>query len=356
MIVYHGTTRRRADRICVAGFLPRKPSRRVWFAKGKGYAEGRARTQARRSRDHPVVLTCDIDLAEIRRLVGAKRVFQRSGVIAIGAPVPATVLRSFPGQAAPTSPDQLARWINRALGLKQHKGVSKTHPGLLRLSRWACNRIASRPGSYPTPAEMLHMARQWLGEYFDGVDVDLDTLSVSRRYTTIEVKVDVVEPEPDPREAEALECLEADKPKRRIRGLELLAELDDPDLADWCGMFLDDDSPAVQAAALRTMLRCEDADAEIVAPLAESEEAPVRAAAVAAMARFSDPDEWPRWFERGLKDPSPHVRLATAGQLGRLDPKANRAIFELALYDSNPDVVRRARKLAAGKGFARITW
>ena len=35
MIVYHGTTMKRARRICKAGFLPRKPSKRVWFAKAR---------------------------------------------------------------------------------------------------------------------------------------------------------------------------------------------------------------------------------------------------------------------------------------------------------------------------------
>ena len=39
MIVYHGTTARRARRICQEGFLPKKPSRRVWFAEGRTYAQ-----------------------------------------------------------------------------------------------------------------------------------------------------------------------------------------------------------------------------------------------------------------------------------------------------------------------------
>ena len=33
-----------------------------------------------------------------------------------------------------------------------------------------------------------------------------------------------------------------------------------------------------------------------------------------------------------------------------------RAIFELALYDPNPQIARRARKLTTGKGYARISW
>lgn len=44
MIVYHGTTSRRAQRICAEGFLPKKPSRCVWFAENRRYALGRAKT------------------------------------------------------------------------------------------------------------------------------------------------------------------------------------------------------------------------------------------------------------------------------------------------------------------------
>ena len=48
MIAYHGTTNRRAERICQEGFRPRKPSKRVWFAVGRGYAERRARQHPKR--------------------------------------------------------------------------------------------------------------------------------------------------------------------------------------------------------------------------------------------------------------------------------------------------------------------
>ena len=65
MIVYHGTTRRRAMRIGKEGFLPKKPSRRVWFAQGRGYALGRAKTQARRAHGRPAVLKCEIDLGTV---------------------------------------------------------------------------------------------------------------------------------------------------------------------------------------------------------------------------------------------------------------------------------------------------
>ena len=357
MIVYHGTTSRRARKIAINGFLPRKPSRRVWFSRGKGYAEGRAKTQARRSHDRPVVLTCEIDMAEFRRRLGKKRVFTRAGVIAIDGAVPVTVLRTFPGQIVPTSPDELARWMNRLLGLRRHKGVGGKHPGLQRLSRWVANRLTSEPNRQLQAAEVVQVARQWLGEFFEGVEIDWERLRARHRARPMKtVELEVHPPEPtDAREQQALECLEADKPRRRVRGLELLAEIDDPDLSDWCTMFLDDPAPAVRVAALRRLLDCAEVNTGAIAPLASSADGNVRAAAIAALARHGGA-EAAGWFERGLKDPSACVRLATARQLEHLDATRHRAIFELALYDSNPTVVRLARKLAAGKGFAKVSW
>jgi len=355
MIAYHGTTRRRALRIVQEGLLPKKPSRRVWFAESYRYAEGRAKTQARRAHDRPVVLTCEIDLSQLRGRLGGRRVFHRNRVIAIDAPVPVSVLRSDPTIDAPSTPRELSSWVNRLLGLKPHKGAQPNHPGILRLSRWVANRRDSQPGRDIQPAELARMARAWLGELFKDVEIDFDRLRAYRRMAVVEVKVKPEALAPDPREAQALELLEQANPRRRIRGLLLLAELGEPDLFDWCAMCLDDASPAVRVAALRTMVRCEDGDPQVIVPLAGSEDKRVRAAAIAALARHSGRRS-PFWFERGLKDPSPCVRVATAGMLDRLDPARHRDIFELALYDPNPDVARRAEKLIAGKGYARRKW
>ena len=72
LLLYHGTTRRSAEQIAIEGFAPRRPSRRVWFAQSKGYALRRAKVKARRSRDRPVVLLCELDLAALRRKLGIK--------------------------------------------------------------------------------------------------------------------------------------------------------------------------------------------------------------------------------------------------------------------------------------------
>ena len=350
MIVYHGTTRRRAQRICRDGFRPRKPSRRVWFARSRAYAERRARTQARRAHDRPVVLTCDINLDQWRDRLGAKRVVHRGGVVAIDGPVPVSVLRSHVGLDQPTSPGELAVWANRVLGLKPHRGVSPRHPGIERLSRWVERRLIHQPGSRITDEELLHLARQWLPEFFRGVEIDLKRLHVHRGVATIDVQANAPAPM-DPREEEALECLDASSARRRVRGLTSLADLGDPDLFDWCAMLLGDTSREVLVAALRTMRRCEDVEAEVVASLAGSRDKRIRAAAIAVLARHGGRDAL-RWFKRGLKDPSACVRMETAALLPTLDPTEHHAVFDLALYDPNSQVARLARKLTAGKGYA----
>ncbi len=355
MIVYHGTTDRRARQICEAGFLPKKPSRRVWFAKSQNYALGRAKTKARRSHCRPVVLTCDIDLGQLRARLGPRRVFAPGAVIAIDGPVPVTVLRSHPATDQPSSPKELAAWVNARLGLKPHKGVGQHHPGIQRLSRWVVNRLSSRPRGGISPGELLEMACRWLPEHFEGVQIDPDTLQVHRTIKTIEVETTADLPEPDPREAEALDCLVDPKPKRRIRGLSLMGQLDVPDLFDWCMMFLEDESSDVRVAALKTMRRCQDGDPEVILPFARSADKRTRAAAIAALVKHSGKDG-PGWFERGLKDPSGCVRTQTAALLSDLDPGQHRALFELALYDPNPEIERLARKLTAGKGFSKPKW
>jgi hypothetical protein len=351
MIVYHGTTRRRAERICQEGFLPKKPSKRVWFAAGRGYALRRAKTQARRAHDAPSVLTCDIRLDQMRARFGKRRVMCRNGIIAIDAPVPVAVLRSHPGAAdQPATPEELAAWVNWLLRLKKHRGVSPRDPGIQRLSRWVVNRLATQSKSIIRKTELIEMARRWLPDYFEGVVVDPKRLHSSRGPRTIEVKIAIDDaPHGDKREEDAVDCLEDPRPERRVRGLELLAEMAHPDLFDWCVMCLDDETTDVQVAALHAMLTCHDGDADIIRPFVDSDDRRVRAAAIAALARRGG-KEAARWVERGLKDPEPCVRVESAALLNGFDPAKHPLIFELALHDLNPNIVQRAEKLTGRKG------
>ena len=358
MIYYHGTTQSRAEKICTEGFKPRKPSRRVWFTRGKGYALRRARTQARRAHDQPVVLTCDLDLSRLRRESGYKRFVTGSGgIVAINGPVPVTVLRSHPAQGAvPCSPEELNEWVCRLLNIKIWKGPGRKHPGINRLSRWIANRLTSEPTRAIHVFELATMARQWLPEFFEGFRIDTDTLVVHPHYGQIKVRMEPPAEQVDPREEQALQCLDDTRPKHRIRGLSLLAQLGDPDLFDWCAMLLEDESESVRVSVLKTIAEdCEEAELSVVEPFVSSTDIHTRGAAIACLCSHGG-DEASRWFERGLKDPSSYVRLQAAGHLNQLDATLHRHIFELALTDPNSQIVNKARRLTAHKHYAPIRW
>jgi len=351
MIVYHGTTRKRAQQICTVGFLPKKPSRRVWFAETKRYALGRAKTQARRTRDRPVVLTCEFDVGLARQRFGKNKVFHSNQVIAVKGKVPVSVLRSFPDVVdTPVAPTELANWVNRLLGLKRHKGVGPRHPGIERLSEWVRNRLASRARKTIKPRELVYMARRWVPEFFEGYVIDADHFKAFRHVKTIEVETAIDEVVPD-QELEALECMESPKVKRRIRGLKLLSEIEDPDLFEWCSMYLDDDSVEMRIAALHTMLQCSAIESETILHLADSEDQRIRAAAIAVLAKHGDEDR-EHWCRIGLTDPSACVRVETAQILPEFDPTKYKAIFNVALHDPNPEIARRAERLTRGKGYS----
>jgi len=366
MIVYHGTTSTRARRILEEGFQPRKPSRRVWFAQSYGYARGRAMTQAYRANDRPVVLSCEVDVGELRSSLGSKRVLAAHGVICVDAPVSVTVVDAgapvhcggVPSSPLePATPADLARWLNEALGLRPWKGVRPRNPGVVRLSKWVINRVAERRGKYPSTRELFEMARRFLPEALKGCAFDEQRARIRRIEHVGKVTAQVgIEPsEPDPDEARIIDCLESVKPRRRVRGLELLKEREDSDLFDWCMMFMNDPAPQVRVASARLMAACPYIDPEILIPLVDSKDRLLRAAAVGTLASHLGKDE-PEWLDLGLRDPAAHVRLAAAEQLGVLDRVKYRPIFDLALNDPNPKVEELARKVLhpGGKKARRV--
>ena len=348
LLAYHGTTRARARAIFDQGFLPKPPSRRVWFAEDRAYAMGRARTQARRANDTPIVFACDLDLSEFRRKLGRKNVVYKRGIIAIDGPVPASTLREFPFADMATVPREVAAWVNDLFDLEPDEGVKPEHPGLVRLSRWINSCLASDPESKLLCSELLERGRRWLPEYFVQADLDESALRAHRRVGLIDYEVDTRVLEPDPREDEAFGLLDAPDPAERVRGIKLLATIHEPDLFDWCAMYLDDEAADVQATALHTMSRCPDGAPEVIEPFAASEDRDVRAAAIAALARHAG-DDAPRWIERGLRDPEPCVRVEAVRFLAGLDPYTHRSIFHLAKQDPNPDIAERAEKLLVAR-------
>ena len=245
-----------------------------------------------------------------------------------------------------TTPNELASWVNNLLGHRPPEGVNPRHPGLVRLRRWHVHRITFQPERRTDPQEFLRKARRWLPEFFGDLDVQLGNLDFHRLGRTAKPEMPARDLPKVKRHEDALRCLESCKPKRRVQGLKRLSEMNVPDLSDWCLMFLEDGSRDVRVAALHTMIHCEEIDCSLLEPLVESGDVRIRAAAVAALARHGGQVAW-RWFERGLKDSSACVRLETAALLGHLDRDAHRSLFEIALHDPNPCVVRFAQKSAA---------
>ena len=110
----------------------------------------------------------------------------------------------------------------------------------------------------------------------------------------------------------------------------------------------------MRVQALKLMRHCDDADPELIEPLAVAEDKTVRAAALEVLALHSaDAD---RWFWCAVTDPSPHVRLTLARHLEHLDPVQHKDIFETVIYDPHPDVARIGQKFSAGKGFTKLVW
>ena len=358
MIVYHGTTRRAARQIARDGFQPRSPSRRVWLSRSKSYAKQRAHAKSRHTRDRPIVLAVDVDLKTLRQRYGSRQVRESGGVISINGAIPASALRSHYGLGIPESADEIARWLNAVLGVKAHKGVSARHEGVLRLACWIDNRLATHPQARIGEKELLARAAQWVPERFAGVAIDFEHLrvwpKVVREAAAQQAAPEHVAPV-DRREEAAIACLESDKPQRQVRGLQLLADLADPDLFEWCLLLLGEGQQQNAVGILKVMRRCEDIQPEMLTPYAESEHKAVRGAAIEVLVLRSG-QEAPKWFWRGLTDPVPHVRLSAAKFLDRLDPRAHRDSFEAALYDPHPQVAQAARKLTKRMGFEPLAW
>lgn len=358
MIVYHGTTRRVGLKIARDGFRPTQPSQRVWFAKSSSYAKKRAANKARRDHDRPVVLVVDLDLEELRRQYGVRQVVVSGGVISVKGTVPPKMLRNQYGHEMLETPAGIVRWVNAVLGVKPHKGVSVRDPGVQRLARWVNAKLSANPRIEIGKKELLSYAMQWLPEHFAGVEVDFEQLRVWPKSGGVvdEVATEYFpEPPADHRAEEAMECLESGKPQRQVRGLKLLADLEDPDLFEWCALLLGQGDPEFKVGVLKVLRRCENIEPEILSRYAESEDKAVRAAAIEVLG-LRGGEQAPEWFWKGLTDPEPHVRLSAVKFLDRLDPRAHRDIFETALYDPHPQVAQAAKKLTKGQGFKKMVW
>lgn len=356
MRVYHGTTKKRAARIRTVGFIPRKG--RVWFTTNLRYAKGRARQQARRTSDQAEILTCQLNPG----LFKPNRFLHESHVIVIRGRVPSTVLVDQRGMIvlpAHLTAEALARWVNRLLRLKPHTGVSKRHPGLRRLESWILEQLKRDQERNFRDSELLELMQQWIPDVMGQFRFDPNT----HRAYRIPDAPEPSEPEwweaaPTASEEEVeqriFDALMSGKADRRVKGLTMLAEAGDPDLFEWCTMFLEDESVDVRVAAAEGARGCEDAETDAIQAWTDDDDRRIRAAGIGFMTRHGDDRE--RWFRAGLTDPEPHVRVSTIRFMDELDPQVHRALFELALYDPNPKVEEAAVKMTRGEGYSVEMW
>lgn len=356
MRVYHGTTKRRAARIRMIGFVPRRG--RVWFTTNLGYAKRRARTQARRTADQAEVLTCDLNPGSFK----PNRFLHQSHVIVVRGRIPSSVLIDQRGMVVlphHLTAEALARWVNRLLGVKPHKGVTKRHPGMRRLESWLLEQLKKDPKRKFQDSELLELMHEWIPDVMSVYRFDPQTHKAYRIPDPAEPSEpewwESVASEADEMfEERALEALMSEHANRRAKGLKMLADAEEPDLFEWCTMFMEDDAVEVRVTAAEVARTCGDAEADTIESWAEDEEKRIRAAGIAFMTRHGEDRE--HWFRIGLTDPEPHVRVSTMRYLEELDPTVDRALFELALYDPNPKVAEAAEKITAGKGYAKEVW
>jgi len=163
--LYHGTTRRRAEKILREGFQAK--GGRNWFARSKGLARQYAQSRARQRHDDPVVLECDVSFEEIRDKEGVQNVSAgRGGVVIIEGCVDGEVISNRRMLGFICSADELAAWVNRYLGLRGSQGIAPSHPGLQRLRKWMAGRFGGGRKKPIPEEELVRYAVRWLPEYF----------------------------------------------------------------------------------------------------------------------------------------------------------------------------------------------
>ncbi len=346
MEFYHGTTLKSARLIVQNGFRPRGGA--VWFTTQLGYARNRAEQKARRRHGRPLIFKCNLRLADLQAHTGLGKIRRRGSVIAIHNSLDVQPLQSTFEFVA--SPELLARWINSQLGLFPYNGVSPSNWGVERLSHWMNNRIGCGTGNRIDPDEFLQKGRQWLPTFFNKLGFGAETVPLyPLKHNTLRVKV-VLPAKANPvhektEHAEIIKILASANPKRRIRGLKLLEKTGIEELFEWCILQLNDESVEVVCTALRIMSRCDDGYIAPILPYAAHENRRIRAGAIAALAKHTAEDT-DYWFERGLKDSAPCVRMEVARLLPGLDRTAHRTVFDIARHDPHPVIKRIAKKRA----------
>ena len=348
MEFYHGTTLSNARGIIENGFRPRGGA--VWFTTEWNYAKNRAEQKARRKQGRPIVLKTELEIDELRASLGNGKIQVRGGVVAINERLRVQLLQSNSYELL-ACPIALAKWMNHQLGLYTHNGVSRNHWGVERLVHWMNNRMKSGTGNHIDRQEFFEKGRQWLPAFFDKIPFNSERFPIQHlQNDTIAVRVRIETQErslqpskTDTPSDKAIADIFHEKPKRRMRGLQVLEKVRTEELFDWCVLHLEDESVEVVCNALRIMCRCDDGYIAPILPYAESKNKRIRAGALAVLSKH-DLDDTERWFERGLKDPATCVRMEVARLLPTLDRIAYQELFDIARHDPNPVVKRLAKK------------
>ena len=197
-------------------------------------------------------------------------------------------------------------------------GVSPRDAGIGRLAEWIGSRLERNPREHISGREILARAREWMPDCFAGFEVDLRNVRTWRRTQRVpwDGQSDEADEAEDERVGEALDCLDAPKVQRRMRGLRLLSDMEHPDLFEWCAMMLEDPQIEVRIAACKAMRQCPEIEVEVVEHHGHSEDKRLRAAAVEVMAMRGETGS--RLVLARLDRSENHVRLSVAKHLERI--------------------------------------
>ena len=180
--LYHGTTRRRAEKILREGFQGKRGW--SWFARQKGLARQYAQIRARQRHDDPVILECDVATSDVQkkdfRVASARG---SVGVVVIQGRIPGKVVSNRRKLGLFWSANEVAAWANEYLGLKGAQSIPPNQPGVQRLRKWMAGRFGGGRHKPIPEKELLRYAIRWLPEYFSpsSLHPDRDVRRKSRR-------------------------------------------------------------------------------------------------------------------------------------------------------------------------------
>jgi len=184
VVVWHGTSRSRAESIREEGFKPGKMGKgRTFFTRSPNVARGYARRRAKNESDQPAVIKCSIDLNHYNDYIRPS-----SSVFAFRQEcIDSQVVRGVSGiEREPRKKKQkrkdadakltdvaitfnsgcpgIAYWINSCLKLNGQSRIDENHEAVVKIKEWLdAESDAGRFGEVPDE-EMLEQVRKYFPE------------------------------------------------------------------------------------------------------------------------------------------------------------------------------------------------